>query len=104
MSGAVAAFAHELVYWTNVVRRDQKIKAKLVLLSLLYVIVGGILAGLVCEEPEFQYNPYALGIGYLWNDFLKGLSGVVITIAKSRELLDQKLLRLGSGRGISGDG
>lgn len=93
ISGAVAAFAHELMYWTNVIRRRHQIRVSLLFLSLLYVIVGAVLAGLACQEPELRYIPYALGIGYLWNDFLKGLSGVVVTISKTRELLEEKLAK-----------
>ena len=97
LSGAVAAFAHELVYWTNVVRRQGNVRAPLVFLSFLYIFVGAALAKLLSLDEQFARIPIALGVGYLWNDLLKALSGVALTVAKAKEILDRKMDGIGSG-------
>ena len=96
LSGAVAAFAHELVYWTNVVRRKGKVRFSLVFLSLLYILVGAALAKLLSLDEQFARVPIALGVGYLWNDVLKALSGVVVTLVKTKEIVDRKIDAIGT--------
>ncbi len=92
LAGAAAAFAHELMYWTNVLRRKQPVRPILLLMSLFYVIAGGVLAGLAAKQGgKFATIPMALGIGYLWNEFLKGLSGVAVAISKSAKILEEKV-------------
>ena len=98
IGGAVAAFAHELIYWRNVVRRRTEIRLGLIIMSILYVAVCGILAGLICSEEQFKSIPFALGVGYLWNDFLIALSGSVVSITKAREFLENKLSGLSAGK------
>lgn len=104
LSGAVAALAHELIYWTNVIRRKNDIRFSLLLMSVLYVLVGSLLAGLAAQEPHFQkIIPYSFGIGFLWGDFLKGLSGVVVTISKSTKLLEEKMIGISSNANAGGE-
>ena len=85
MAGAVAAFAHELVYWSNIVSRKLAVRIPLLLLSVLYVGVGAALAGLLSRDPRFAYLPIALGVGYLWNDLLKAIVGIFASLSFFRE-------------------
>lgn len=94
-AGSIAAFGHELLYWTNIVRRGgREVNFMLLLLlslSVLYILTGGAIAYYFCQDERFQSYLYALGVGFFWPGVLKALNYAAITVSRTLNKLSQKL-------------
>ena len=80
--GALGAFASQLVYWSNVLVRGRKFRPARLMVSLLYVLVGGGIGAVAGDS--LSDSLLVLGVAALWPDLLKAMRDTFETVVRAR--------------------
>ena len=71
LAGLVGAAGHQVLYWGNRLRRSGKLRTRVLIFSVLYVVTGSGVGHFVGVEGESTL--LALGAGFGWPAFIRSI-------------------------------